>query len=316
MNDRFPRVPTDEFCLWVVGQGLIGGALAQAHRNRFVGPKFEWQRADLGDQIASAAQEFARFTDGRKWSVVWSAGRGVVGSSTEDLDRETNTLRQLVNALATHRPTGEGALAAISSAGAVYAKSEGPPFDEFTQTAPITAYGIAKCEQESIALSAAIELNVRSLVIRAANVYGRGQNMQKAQGLISHLCRTAATRQPTNLYVSGDTMRHYIWNLDLARLIKAMLSRALTMPTPFELIKVAAGSQSTTVSELVGLVQQISKIPVRVGLGAETRTSQQATDLRLRSRVWVDLDASFQMPLVAGVKEVLDGFRFPAAMAQ
>lgn len=316
MNDVSATGPNDGPCLWVVGQGLIGGAIANTSKGQFAAPKFDWQAQDLSNRLVSAARAFADFTNGRAWSVVWAAGHGVVGVSPDEMSAETGALRSLLGGLRTNRPTGEGAVLVVSSAGAVYADSSNPPFDEFTPPAPITAYGRAKCLQEELVLGAADDLGVRSLVIRAANVYGRGQNMHKAQGLVSHLCQTAVTRQPTNLYVSGDTRRHYIWNKDLAALVVKVLARSFDEPAPFKLIKVAASAQSTTVAELVSLVRQVSKIPMRVSLGAEARTTQQAIDLRLKSKVWREVDASFQMPLIAGVKKVLDGFRFPQAIAR
>ena len=304
-----------DFTSWVIGQGLVGGALNQISTASYRSAKFDWHSPHIFDQITTAADGFRQFTHGRSWAVVWAAGRGVVGTSAEEMAQETAALQRLISALHANRPAGEGALLMISSAGAVYAGSHDPPFDEFTEPQPLTAYGRAKQAQEDLVLAAASQMNVRGLVVRAANVYGRGQDMNKSQGLISHLCKSAVTRQPTNLYVSGDTMRHYVWNQDLAHLVSRLITKALKEQAPFQLMKVAASSQSTTVSELVGVVKRVSKVPVRVGLGAEARTNQQATDLRLNSRVWVDLDSSFQMPLVAGVKEVLDGFRFPLAIA-
>lgn len=315
MNEAHSRERSDDFCLWVVGQGLIGSALVGSHDLTYVPSKFDWQTPKLQLQLRSAAAGFAEFAGGRNWAVVWAAGRGVVGATAEEMAPENEALGWLLDVLHENRPSGQGALLTVSSAGAIYANSSRPPFTEFTKPEPITAYGEAKRDQEELVLAAAEALSVRAIVIRAANVYGRGQNMSKAQGLISHLCRTAVTRQPTNLYVSGDTMRHYIWNHDLASLINRVLSRSFEQAPPFKLIKLATGAASTTVAELVGVVQRVSKIPVRVGLGAEARTNQQAKDLRLQSKVWVELDDVFEMPLVAGVKEVLDAFRFPQAMA-
>jgi UDP-glucose 4-epimerase len=314
MNEQM-ALGSSNYVTWVVGRGLIGSPMHSAAEHAFSSSRINWQAASLNDQFQSDAQRFREFAGVRPWAVVWSAGRGVVGTSATELAKESQALTAFLTAIAKHKPSGRGVFVGISSAGAIYAKSTNPPFNEATEPAPASDYGEAKLEQEQIIASNAKNLGASSLILRTANVYGCGQDMQKAQGLISHLCRTATTRQSTNLYVSPDTMRHYIYNLDLAQLVHRAISRTVGNLSPSNIVKIAASDQSVTVGELVSLVQRVSKVPMRVGFGSDSRASAQARDLRLRSRVWPELDDCLDTPLVVGVKNVLDSFRFPAALA-
>ena len=62
---------------------------------------------------------------------------------------------------------------------------------------------------------------VPTMIGRITNVYGPGQNLGKAQGLISQLGKAYLLRQPISLYVSLDTTRDYIFVDDCARMIIA-----------------------------------------------------------------------------------------------
>jgi UDP-glucose 4-epimerase len=314
MNDR-SGVATNYYITWVVGRGLIGRPIEAQAIEFFSGPQIDWQSSDLEYTFAQAARDFQRFVGTKPWAIVWSAGRGVVGTNESELDNETKALTALLGAIAEVRPEGQGVLVGISSAGAIYAGSADAPFDEQSTPCPVSAYGEAKLEQENLITASARDMGVGSFIVRAANVYGVGQDMYKAQGLISHLCRTAVTRQSTNLFVSADTIRHYVHNQDLAALVHGGVARVLQAKGPTHVLKIAATRQSVTVGEVVGLVQRVSKVPMRVGLGSDSRARAQARDLRLRSSVWTDLDQCLETPLVVGVKEVLDSFRFPAAHA-
>ena len=141
-----------------------------------------------------------------------------------------------------------------SSVGGLYAGNKGPPFcEEFS--APISPYGWAKLEQESLARQWSMETGTPLFVGRLSNLYGPGQKLSKPQGLISQMCLRIVARQALVLYVPLDTIRDYLFAKDAGRLVADGLARlrleashvAIT-PT---VVKILASQQPTTVSTLL-----------------------------------------------------------------
>ena len=118
-----------------------------------------------------------------------------------------------------------GALFLASSAGGVYAGVGTPPFREDSPVAPLAPYGWNKLEQESLARQWSTETGTPLLVGRLSNLYGPGQNLSKAQGLITQMCLRVVARQPLVLYVPLDTIRDYLFAEDAGRLIAHGLAR-------------------------------------------------------------------------------------------
>ena len=52
------------------------------------------------------------------------------------------------------------------------------------------------------------------LIGRIANLYGPGQNLAKAQGLVSQLCAAQLERARSSIWVSLDTLRDYLFAPD------------------------------------------------------------------------------------------------------
>ena len=176
---------------------------------------------DLRRQVG----EFLRVAGDRPWSVAWCAGAGVTGTSAQALQLELAALRETLDALAGAPRGSDGAFFFASSAGGVYAGVGAPPYDESSPVHPLGAYGQAKLDAETLVTDWSHATGTPSLIGRIANLYGPGQNLAKAQGLISQICRSHLTGQPLSIYVSLDTLRDYFFAPDCAGLIVEGLAR-------------------------------------------------------------------------------------------
>jgi UDP-glucose 4-epimerase len=299
---------------WVVGQGLLGSAMQRALKGDTEAwspaGAFAWGKPEIvRRELVESCTAFSRAVGDRSWQVAWCAGTGVVGATPEALAMETATLEALLLALERHGPSSPGALFLASSAGGVYAGSDGAPFDELSMVAPISPYGSAKLEQEQLATEWAARTGVSLLVGRIANLYGPGQDLTKAQGLISHIARSLLRRQPINIYVPLDTQRDYLYSADCGELGAAALCRlrreADTRRAPVAVTKVLASQQVVTVGAVLAEFRRLLKRPPRVALGTSPLSRLQVRDLRLRSVVWPELDRRQFTTLPTGMASVV-----------
>lgn len=297
---------------WVVGAGgLLGSHVVASLRRRAVpvltGPvpwaDDEGTRAALTDgvrRLADAAQ-------GGPWQLAWCAGSGVVATTQRAMDRERAAFAWLLARLEERSgpepPAGSVFLA--SSAGGVYAGSPDPaPFTEDSAVRALVPYGHTKLAMEQDVRELALRTGTAVLVGRIANLYGPGQNLAKAQGLVSQLSRAQLTGQPVTIYVSLDTMRDYVYAADVGELVEAGLSglRVRVGDAPVPLVtKVVATGSSLTIGALVGESTRLHRARPRVVVKAPLGGTGQIRDLRLRSVVWPELDAHLVTPMVVGM---------------
>lgn len=302
---------------WVVGAGgLLGSALTSALRGRgglpLGGSPVAWTTDRAGGNLADSLARFAdlvRTTD-RPWRIAWCAGAGVTGTAENVLAEEVRTFEGFLDALAAQRLPTPGRLFLASSAGALYAGNDsGGPYDERAVTRPISAYGHAKVACEDAAARFADATGHQVLVGRIANLYGPNQNLGKAQGLISHLCRGVLTRQPTSIFVPLDTIRDYLYVNDCAAMIADMLLADSGVPAGPVVRKVLASQQGTTIATLLSLCRQVFKRPPQLVLGSSATARFQVRDLRLRSVHWPEIDRRVLTPLPAGLAATAAGMR-------
>lgn len=289
---------------WVVGSGgLLGSAVCR--RLETLGRDYRTTSVPWGDPEASVEallHTAASLPAG--WQVYWCAGAGVVGSSREDLDAEIAVLEDFLDRWEPSVGASGCGFFLASSAGGVYAGSSGaPPFTEHTEPAPISPYGLAKLRSEEIATAFAVRTGAALLVGRLSNLYGPGQNVGKAQGLISQLCRAQLSRQPLSLYVSLDTMRDYLYVDDGA----AMAVEGLDVVTVRgkRALKVLASERSTTIGAVLGDLRRITRRRPPVVQGTSASARFQVRDLRLRSVAWPRTSSLARTPMVAGIAATL-----------
>ncbi|MEG9248796.1 NAD-dependent epimerase/dehydratase family protein [Arthrobacter sp. Soc17.1.1.1] len=295
--------------VWVVG---AGGLLGQGVVRRCAAlsiPVFRtsipWDRPD--DAVASlavAAQHWLKGTR-RRWTIIWCAGAGVTSTSGEALETELDVLRRTLATVA-HEVRDrdlEGRFFLASSAGGLYAGAEGPPFDETTEPQPLAPYGHAKLRAESLVRQFCQDTSSKGVIGRFSNLYGPGQNLNKAQGLISVLVKSVVTGLPVKLYVSLDTLRDYLYVDDAAKLVLDALDRVdrPDVPAGSSTVKVMASQRADSISALVGVTKTVLKRRALLTLGASPYAKAQALDLRMRSVVWSEIDRFSKTPLPVGI---------------
>ena len=294
--------------VWIVGAGgLFGSSLvrARAERRRFVSTPVPWGDVSAASAVLQADLEhFASLTDGDDWAVVWAAGAGGVGTTRTALDAEAELVRRFAAAVREKRPVGRGALFLSSSAG-MYAGSAAPPFDERTEPRPLNAYGAVKLLQEE-QVTRELAGSVPVVVGRISTLYGPGQNLDKAQGLVTRLCLQAAMRRPIRVFVPMDTLRDYLFVDDAASMTFGLLTDAVARQPADPQLRVIAAGQATSVAELVALVQRVSRTRIGVVHAPMPANGQHVIDLRLRTRHPAPPGVTSRTLLATGVRRVYD----------
>jgi UDP-glucose 4-epimerase len=302
---------------WVIGRGgLLGQGLERVMREKAdpdgscsmlwspTGP-IAWSVPSGGAiELRQQAELFLRAAGDRPWSVAWCAGAGVMGTSPQTLRLELAALGETLAALS-GAPTGsDGAFFFASSAGGVYAGVHAPPYDELSPVRPLAPYGQAKLDGEAMVRAWSHRTGMPSLVGRISNLYGPGQNLGKAQGLISQICRTHLTGQPLSIYVSLDTLRDYLFAPDCAGLIVDAMTRLRSEQSvthPRVVTKILASQRAITVGAVLGEMRRLFRSSPRIVLGTSAVSVVQAKDLSVRSRFWPELDRRTLTPFPVGI---------------
>jgi UDP-glucose 4-epimerase len=298
---------------WVVGRrGLLGSALARRATVRpgwrlIDAPPLPW--AGTPDEVADAARDAAiRLGEAAgtgRWAVLWAAGAAVTASDAEATDAEHARFAAALGAIddGLAASASRGMLFLASSAGGVYAGSTGAPFTERSQPVPLSPYGRLKLRMEDTLRGHAERTGSAALIGRIANLYGPGQRLDKMQGIISHLARARLTPSPASVFVPLDTLRDYIYVDDAADVVIDGVERLADQGGV--VTKILSSGEATTIAALLGHLRALSKARPRVVLGSSTAAQHQALDLRLRSVVWPELDASRATSLPVGIQRTI-----------
>lgn len=112
----------------------------------------------------------------------------------------------------------------VSSGGTVYGKPVQTPIPETHPTDPISSYGITKLALEKYVMLYAHLHGLKCQILRPANVYGVGQKLHIAQGVVGVMIHRALCGQPFELWGDGLTVRDYIYVTDMARAVESALA--------------------------------------------------------------------------------------------
>ena len=115
--------------------------------------------------------------------------------------------------------------------------------DEATPPAPITPYGREKLAQEAIVARLAEAGVMRTVSCRFTNVYGLAGGRLRRKGLVPAVVEAAMLRQPVRLFVSPDTRRDYLFNVDAARLALAEVDGAVGAAAAADVGQASAGGR-------------------------------------------------------------------------
>lgn len=292
-------VPTSD---WIIGRGLLGSAIIeQLPGEPFTAP-VTWSdpdqsRRDLRDALA----RFITDVEG-PWTIYWCAGRGVTSTPRETMLSEGAVFEDFLDAVAELPPDvrERGRVFLASSVGGAYAGSQHPPFTEETPTAPLSAYGETKLAMEQSLRTAAGRFGFRGFIARITNLYGPGQDLGKGQGLISVIVESYVTGRPVSIYVPLDTLRDYIYVDDCARVVIAGMQKIAEQPSGSVVTKIVGSMDALSIGAILGEMRRLRRksAPLVTGQGNSTG---QASDLRVRSLVWPELDRIVSTTLPEGL---------------
>ncbi len=303
--------------------GLIGSSVCAALHSAPSGghplschtpQRLPWSRPEeLAERLGTELADFARLvpvSGGSRWRAVWAAGRATVATSQGDADAEVEAFRGFLDAVDAHLDPKTGRLLLVSSAGALYAGSQSPPFDEETGIAPISPYGISKQAQEDLLVGFVARTGATGIAARVANVYGARQDLTKQQGLISLLCDATLSRRPVRIFVPLDTRRHFVWADDAGRAIVNLLD-AVPLDSGDVASRVVVAGRALTVGEIIARVKRVVGV-TPPHLVAQTKEARMhPVDLRLRTQHPDELGLLAPTPLEVGIartwRAALDG---------
>lgn len=294
----------------VVGAGgLLGRAVRRAIGAGVVAADVRWATVDQDGDLTAAVDALSRRArdGGGHWTIVWSAGRSVIATEADEAAAETAALATVVAAARRSLPDGPGGrIVLASSAGAIHAGSTAPPFDETTPPAPRSPYGAEKLEQERLLAAAARTTGCDAVAVRMGPLYGLGQDVTKAQGLVTALCRSVIDRRPVRIYVPLDTRRPYLWSDDAGRIV-AQLAASGTSDGGTLRVRTVPGGPAISLGRLVETVRRITRRrpPVLVAPGPEA--AGHAVDLRLASQHPDDTTLVDPTPMTVGLGRLWRG---------
>lgn len=289
---------------WIIGAGgLLGSALMRHADSIFRGTPIPWHDPrEAGAVLQHDLQDFRSSVE-TDWSIIWAAGAATTASGAQAIAVELGIFQVFAELLSDQRPAGSGSVLLASSAGGVYAGSTNPPFTSASKPRPVGAYGQLKVDQEDAAREI-LGGNIPLVLARFANLYGMGQRLNKTQGLITTLVRSAFTREPVNIFVSIDTLRDYIYSDDAAKIALHWARQACTHRAPETDVRVIASGQAHSIGSVIATVSDVTRLRIPIALGSHSSGAFQSADLRLAP----DEDAVTRQipitPLPVGVKRV------------
>lgn len=303
---------------WVLGsRGLLGSAFCRALRldgsETFVPAEhFSWgDEARLALQIEAAVDAFSSHArQASRWEIYWAAGIGTMGSAEESLEPEVRALALLVRLIESNDAllAMPGALVLSSSAGAIYASSKDEVITENSVPAPNSAYARAKLRQEDLLRDFGVaHPQICVLLARISTLYGAGQAIGKAQGLLTHMARSIVRNRPVGIYVPIDTIRDYISVDDAASEIIGTLREPGFWPGV--LLKIVASGRPTTIAEIISIFKRISRKPPKITTGASKVSSLYQRKIQFRSVVGNGRQLSQIRSLGVGIHQILSAER-------
>ena len=147
-----------------------------------------------------------------------------------------------------------------SSGGATYS-GEALPYSENSEANGVNAYGKLKCQMEKVLIESGLPYSI----LRISNVYGPGQVVKNAQGIIAALFDAAINERDFELFGSASNKRDFVFIDDLMNLLLRIVEKEVSSG----IINVGSG-KSTSISELLeifssltGLIPKIHPVDAR-----------------------------------------------------
>ena len=144
----------------------------------------------------------------------------------------------------------------FSSGGTIYGnRKTNMPFSETDETAPISYYGQAKQMMEQAILFMHRTHNLKYLIVRPSNAYGKGQNLKGNQGLIAVSLGNILANKPIHVWGDGSAVRDYIYIEDLCKAFCSLLINDITDTT----VNIGSGV-GYSVNEVLQYIRDVTSI--------------------------------------------------------
>ncbi|WP_051203407.1 NAD-dependent epimerase/dehydratase family protein [Hugenholtzia roseola] len=220
--------------------------------------RLEMVSADLNDHISiqKAVQGVARVVH-----LAWST---VPKNATDNLvyDVQSNVVGSIQLFMACVAEKVEKVVF-VSSGGTVYGVPQQLPILETHPLQPISGYGLSKVSVEQYLHLFGHLHQLPYLVLRVANVYGRGQNTRKGQGVIGIWANKLKAGEPLEIWGSDTIIRDYVHVRDTVQAIKMALFHHLDPKKESPIFNVGTG-RGYSLKELLDLVQSFFPKPLDV----------------------------------------------------
>jgi UDP-glucuronate 4-epimerase len=138
-----------------------------------------------------------------------------------------------------------------SSSSSVYGDLKEFPVLETNNLNPVSPYGITKLAAEHLCSSYSLNSDLSVVSLRYFTVYGPGQRPDMA---IHRLINSALNQTPFPLFGDGSFIRDFTFVTDVARANLAALANDIPSGTIINI----AGGESTSMSELIRMVEKIT----------------------------------------------------------
>jgi len=189
----------------------------------------------------------------------------------------------------------------FSSGGTVYGNAPGRPNSEKDSCHPIGSYGKAKRAAEKIIEDHAARHGLACTILRISNPYGYPVPQNRAQGIIPHALRCAASGQPLTLWGDGNARKDFLYYTDFLSALDQVISRKLTGT-----YNLSAG-KSHSIREVIALVEKHSGQTINLRFQPapqwDVKDSRLSNDQLIAVTEWRP-----QVSLVEGIRRAAAGY--------
>jgi len=261
------------------GAGLVGraviGALRRLGGATFVELPLHWNDASRRavDLLGLTNALLARrdITGIQALDIVWAAGKAGFGAGPDELAREMESFKDVLNwteASPSLLPGARASFHLLSSAGGLF---EGQRFvDLASPPQPSRPYGAAKLEQEG--LVGRVSAGIMTYIYRPSSIYGFSGDGGRS-GLINTLILNAKRQSVSRIFGGPDTVRDYVLVTDIAAFIAARIIRPAMQSQTYLL----ASGKPASVSEIVRVVSEVIGKPLYLKLDVQPSNASHIT---------------------------------------
>ncbi len=276
-----------------VGSHIVDRLLRQGHevrvvddlstgRRELVNRAARWQRCDIRSRRLPRL-----IATWRPEAVVHAAAQASVGRSVADPDFDASV--NISGTLALVRACGAAGARIflyISTGGAAYGDTAVVPTPEDHAVAPSSPYGVSKTAGERYVECYGPLLDMRTLVLRLANVYGPRQNPQGEAGVIAIFADRLLRGEPCVINGDGEQTRDFVYVEDVAEAVV----RGLERTDATGVVNIGTGVETTVnsiyarLARAAGVTRAATHGPAKPG---EQRRSALASGRAARVLGWV-----------------------------